>query len=68
MAKDIEVQAVYHDDLASRVRLYILAVLELARQLESEDQAPAAVEDEPAAHPHGHKVLEGGEAEPGERP
>lgn len=62
MAKEIEVQAVYHNDLASRVRLYILAVLELARQLESEETPAAVVEDKPAITSN-HEVPEGGDNE-----
>ena len=66
MAKEIEVRAVYHDDLSSRVRLYILALLELARQLETEDRA----DSDPAHRSAGptDQVREGGESEHGGRP
>ncbi|MEW6153915.1 MAG: hypothetical protein AB1673_08005 [Actinomycetota bacterium] len=65
MAKEIEVKAVYHDDLSSRVRLYILALLELARQLEAEDE-PYSDSDDSSTGP-ADEVREGGDSEHGGR-
>ena len=39
MSKEIKVEAKYHDDLERRVRLYVLALIELARQRQAEDEA-----------------------------
>jgi hypothetical protein len=42
MEREIEIEAVYHDHLAQRVQLYVRCLIELARQLQAEEDAAAA--------------------------
>lgn len=42
MPKDIQVEAVYQEDLESRARLYVLALIELAREQQAVEEAPDA--------------------------
>ena len=55
MKKELEVKAVYHDDLVARAQLYVICLLELARQLQAEEAVDVQAPDDP----------EGGEEPPG---